>query len=91
MTRVDALYLLSRGHLLRILIPLEEPPHLTAGLLIVRVYFIRKMLKNSQLQAHPPALPGVLEYALLSKGKKQIAVRNSQNLIVVSAAHADSR
>ena len=36
--------------------------------------------KNSQLQAHPPALPGGLEYALLSKGKKQIAVQNSQNL-----------
>ena len=30
MTRVDALYLPSTGHLLRILIPLEEPPHLTA-------------------------------------------------------------
>ena len=30
MTRVDALYLPSSGHLLRILIPLEEPPHLTA-------------------------------------------------------------
>ena len=32
MTRVDALCLLSTGHLLRILIPLdhEEPPHLTA-------------------------------------------------------------
>ena len=30
MTRVDALSLLSTGHLLRILIPLEEPPHLTA-------------------------------------------------------------
>ena len=30
MTRVDALYLLSTGHLLRIRIPLEEPPHLTA-------------------------------------------------------------
>ena len=30
MTRVDALYLLSTGHLLRILIPFEEPPHLTA-------------------------------------------------------------
>ena len=29
-TRVDALYLLSTSHLLRILIPLEEPPHLTA-------------------------------------------------------------
>jgi len=27
--RVDALCLLSTGHLLRILIPLEEPPHLT--------------------------------------------------------------
>ena len=32
MTRVDALYLPSTGHLLRILIPLEEPPHLTADL-----------------------------------------------------------
>ena len=38
------------------------------------------MLKNSQLQAHPPALPGGLEYALLSKGKKQIDVQNSQTL-----------
>ena len=32
MTRVDALCLLSTCHLLRILIPLEEPPHLTADL-----------------------------------------------------------
>jgi hypothetical protein len=39
MTRVDALYLPSTGHLLRILIPLEEPPHLTADLihLLVRL------------------------------------------------------
>ena len=29
-TRADALCLLSTGHLLRILIPLDEPPHLTA-------------------------------------------------------------
>ena len=29
-TRVDSLHLLSIGHLLHILIPLEEPPHLTA-------------------------------------------------------------
>ena len=32
MARGDALCLLSTGHLLRILIPLEEPPHLTADL-----------------------------------------------------------
>ena len=38
------------------------------------------MLKNSQLQAHPPALPGGLEYALLSQGKKQIDVQNIQTL-----------
>ena len=36
MTRVDALCLLSTGNLLRILIPLEEPPHLTADLSVVR-------------------------------------------------------
>ena len=35
MIRVDALCLLSTGHLLRILIALEEPPHLTAGFGIV--------------------------------------------------------
>ena len=34
MTRVDALCLLSTGHLLRILIPLEEPPHLTADIIL---------------------------------------------------------
>ena len=33
MTRVDALCLLSTGHLLRILIPLEEPPHLTEDII----------------------------------------------------------
>ena len=38
MTRVDALYLPSTGHLLRILIPLEEPPHLTADMAAIRVW-----------------------------------------------------
>ena len=49
-------------------------------MLIVRVHFIRKMQNNSQLQAHPPALPGGLEYALLSKAQGNIAVQNSQTL-----------
>ena len=39
MTRVDALYFLSTGHLLRILNPLEEPPHLTADLISHSVYY----------------------------------------------------
>ena len=33
---VDALYLLSTGHPLRILIPLEKPPHLTADIPVGR-------------------------------------------------------
>ena len=33
-TRVDALYLLSPGHLLCVLTPLEEPPHLTADIAV---------------------------------------------------------
>ena len=45
MTRVDALCLLSTGHLLRILIPLEEPPHLTADNHVM-VHFRNEFVNN---------------------------------------------
>ena len=46
MTRVDALCLLSTGHLLRILISLEEPPHLTADWLLVRCFKRQNQLER---------------------------------------------
>ena len=45
MTRVDALYLPSTGHLLRILIPLEEPPHLTAD---IQDITLQKMIEHHE-------------------------------------------
>ena len=53
MTRVDALYLLLTGHLLRILIPLEEPPHLTAD--------FRALTLRDHISA-PPGRYGILMY-----------------------------
>ena len=46
MTRVDALYLPSTGHLLRILIPLEEPPHLTADSIFKLKKYVNHLRHN---------------------------------------------
>ena len=69
MTRVDALCLLSTGHLLRILIPLEEPPHLTADIPLSKTYDImydHSAANNPGSPKHPPRILEILKAKLTS-------------------------
>ena len=83
MTRVDALCLLSTGHLLRILIPLEEPPHLTAD---QRLFYLHNKICPSRTEfghGNPVGFPSHCEALAEQWGEFMVSRRAREGTLVI--------